>query len=93
VWDTQLADAADPALCITEGIDGPVAGLSWDSSSRLLAAAVGSEALVWDAAAAKEGRVETSYVCIGFEQGARVTCLAFQPNGTLLVRLALSKES
>lgn len=32
-----------------------------------------------------DGKIE-SYVCIGFNQGAKVTCLAFQPSGTLLVR-------
>jgi hypothetical protein len=32
----------------------------------------------------KDGKIE-SYVCIGFNQGAQVTCLAFQPSGTLLV--------
>ena len=76
----------DPVLCISEGIDGKVSCLSWDSSSKLLAAAVGSEALVWDVAGAKEGRPDSSYVLIGFEQGSCVSCLAFQPNGTLLVR-------
>lgn len=26
-----------------------------------------------------------SYVCMGYEQGVRVTCLAFQATGSLLV--------
>lgn len=89
VWDTQREGSMDPFLVISEGVDGPVAALSWDASSRLLAAAVGSEALVWEVPGAKEGQPEASYVCIGFEQGSRITCLAFQHNGTLLVRQAL----
>jgi hypothetical protein len=32
----------------------------------------------------KDGKVE-SFVCMGYEQGARVTCLAFQASGSLLV--------
>lgn len=32
-----------------------------------------------------DGKIE-SYVCIGFNQGAQVTCLAFHPSGKLLVR-------
>ncbi|KAI8463069.1 MAG: quinon protein alcohol dehydrogenase-like superfamily [Monoraphidium minutum] len=83
VWDTQQ-EAPDPALVITEGIDSAAGCLSWDAGSRLLSAAVGSEALVWDVSSVEEGRVESSYVCIGFEVGAAVTRVAFQPNGTLL---------
>jgi hypothetical protein len=32
----------------------------------------------------KDGTIE-SYVCMGYDQDARVMCLAFQPSGTLLV--------
>lgn len=32
----------------------------------------------------QDGKIE-SYVCMGFNSGAQVTCLAFQPSGTLLV--------
>ncbi|GBF93927.1 hypothetical protein Rsub_06176 [Raphidocelis subcapitata] len=88
IWDTQQEGSMDPFLVISEGIDGPVAALSWDASSRLLAAAIGSEALVWDVPGSKEGQAEASYVCIGFEQGTAITCLAFQPNGTLLAAAA-----
>ncbi|KAI8469816.1 MAG: hypothetical protein J3K34DRAFT_521841 [Monoraphidium minutum] len=85
VWDVQQEGSMDPLLVISEGLgDGAVARLSWDEGSRLLAAAAGGEVLVWDVAGAKEGRVESSFVCAGFEGGARVTCLAFQPNGKLL---------
>ena len=38
-----------------------------------------------DISAVKDGKVE-SFVCMGYEQGARVTCLAFQAAGSLLVR-------
>jgi len=37
-----------------------------------------------DVSAVKDGKVE-SYVCMGYEQGARVTCLAFEAAGSLLV--------
>jgi hypothetical protein len=37
-----------------------------------------------DISAVKDGKVE-SFVCMGYEQGARVTCLAFQSSGSLLV--------
>jgi hypothetical protein len=86
VWDTQQ-EAPDPLLVITEGVDAPPAALSWDAAGRLLAAAVGGEALVWDILSAQEGRAEGSCVCGGFEPGARVTRVAFQPNGTLLVSM------
>ncbi|GBF87813.1 hypothetical protein Rsub_00524 [Raphidocelis subcapitata] len=89
VWDAQHLDGgADPELVISEGVDGPVAALSWDAAGRLLAAAVGGEALVWEVSGAKEGRPDASYACIGFEQGAAITALAFQPNGTLLAAAA-----
>jgi hypothetical protein len=75
----------DPVLVIADGLAGPAAALSWDAASRLLAAAVGGEARVWDVAAAKEGGAEGAVVCGGFGEGARVSCLAFQPDGALLV--------
>lgn len=37
-----------------------------------------------DIPAAKEGKAE-SYVCIGYDQDAKITKIAFQPNGNLLV--------
>jgi hypothetical protein len=40
-----------------------------------------------DISAVKDGKVE-SFVCMGYEQGACVTCLAFQAAGSLLVSLA-----
>lgn len=42
-----------------------------------------------DVLSPKDGQIE-SYVCIGFEQGAIVTCLAFQPSGPLLVRFGVN---
>jgi hypothetical protein len=36
----------------------------------------------------KDDRIE-SYVCMGYEQGAHVKCLAFQPTSNLLVRAVL----
>lgn len=84
VWDVEQA-GSDPVLRLSDGIDGQIAGLSWDSSSQLLAAATGSEVQAWDIVAAKEGRLDSGYVCIGFEMGAKVSCLAFQPDGPLLV--------
>jgi hypothetical protein len=88
IWETEREDGVDPVVVISDGLDAPAAALSWDAAGRLLAAAAGSEALVWDVAAAKEGRADTNYACVGFEEGAAVTAVAFQPNGTLLVRRA-----
>lgn len=96
VWDAAQAPGggADPVVVIADvGLDGgaPVAALSWDAGSRLLAAAVGAEALVWDiaaAAGAEGGAVGAPVSCGGLEAGCLVTRVAFQPNGTLLVRAA-----
>lgn len=86
VWDAQQEGSMDPLLVISEGLgDAGITKLSWDASSALLAAAAGGEVLVWDVAGAKEGRVESSFACGGFAPGARVTCLAFQPSGALMV--------
>jgi hypothetical protein len=45
-----------------------------------------------DISAVKDGKVE-SFVCMGYEQGARVTCLAFQSAGSLLVSGATQGNS
>lgn len=52
VWDTQSSNSGqqqtmDPMLKISEGIEGNVERLSWDSTSKLLAAAVNNDVLVW----------------------------------------------
>jgi hypothetical protein len=86
VWDTQR-EAPDPAVVITEGLDAaPAARLSWDAASRLLAAGAGADALVWDVSGAAEGRVGGSAACGGLGEGELVARVAFQPNGSLLVR-------
>ncbi|KIY96752.1 hypothetical protein MNEG_11211 [Monoraphidium neglectum] len=85
VWDAQQEGSMDPLLVISDGLGGaPVTRLAWDASSALLAAAAGGRVLVWDVAGAKEGRAGSTYALGGFEEGDAVTCLAFQPNGTLL---------
>ncbi|KAF6253286.1 hypothetical protein COO60DRAFT_431878 [Scenedesmus sp. NREL 46B-D3] len=92
VWDIKqqqdsLQPSMDPILKISEGIEGKLERLSWDATSKLLAAAAGNDVLVWDISAVKDGKVE-SFVCMGYEQGARVTCLAFQASGSLLASAA-----
>lgn len=52
VWDTLPPSSGqqqtmDPMLKISEGIESNVVRLSWDSTSKLLAAAVNNEVLVW----------------------------------------------
>jgi hypothetical protein len=39
----------------------------------------------------KDGKVE-SFVCMGYEQGASVTCLAFQAHGSLLVSSSIAQQ-
>lgn len=52
VWDMQTSNSGqqqtmDPMLKIAEGIEGNVERLSWDSTSKLLAAAVNNDVIVW----------------------------------------------
>lgn len=89
VWDTRQEEgSADPVLCISDGIEALPTSLSWDASGKLLAAAIGGEVLVWDVSAAKEGKADTSYVCIGFERGTSVSHVSFEPGGTHLAAAA-----
>eukprot|EP00882_Tetradesmus_deserticola_P021798 GHRQ01023599.1.p1 GENE.GHRQ01023599.1~~GHRQ01023599.1.p1 ORF type:complete len:180 (+),score=91.15 GHRQ01023599.1:806-1345(+) len=52
VWDIKqqqdsMQPSMDPILKISEGIEGKIERLSWDCTSKLLAAAAGNDVLVW----------------------------------------------
>jgi len=66
--------------------DGSVQCLEWDASARFLAAAGGSDVIVWDMQDTNENEEgkDTSIVCYGHAQKAKITALSFQPKGRLL---------
>ncbi|CAD7703434.1 unnamed protein product [Ostreobium quekettii] len=91
IWN--LENDEDHSLVSVKGIqntyDAEVGCLAWDESGSFLATAGGSEVIVWDmgnsASDPRDGK-DDYIVCIGHEKKSKITALAFQPSGKLLVR-------